>query len=172
MTGSEWETLIALMIQDHVNAGELIAWKFPTPYSVLEARKEGRFLGVWRTSIVDFVGCISPDGRFVGIEAKHVEDGKLSVLYGKGNRGKSQKGSGLKRHQLNVLANIARTGGIAIVLVHDSQNDQTVCLPVDSSGQIGPFERGSKTLDLERIDAQFLLKDTLLSALKSHGGYA
>lgn len=143
MSGKSFEAWIVDELNSLLMESHVIAWQLPTPYKIL--RVDGhKFTGVFTQSTIDFIGAAAPDGKMFGFEAKETgKDGKLHVLYRNG-----QRGDGLKRHQINTLAHIAKMGGRAFVVVRDSKADEVYALPVTAQGKIGSFKSGSKTLPL------------------------
>ena len=159
MTGKEFENWISGEFNRLIKEGRVIAWQLPTPYNITRDLGKGRFEGQRQRSTIDFLGAVEGSGRLFAIEAKASDNGKLSISYSGTGRG-----SGVKRHQLNTLAQVAKIGGVALIVVHDSKTAKTYALPVDQRGKIGSFKIGIKTVPLATVEPIYQI-DSISDAL-------
>lgn len=146
MSGKEFESYVALECQQIYDTDHGVVLKMPTPYNILTMGDHGRFRGVLSQSTVDFTGVV--DGVAFAIECKATEDASVKVYCAA-----KYKGSGLKLHQRNFLANFRRALGVALVYVCD-RNGRRHLLPVSGTGRVAgvdPAESKSYNLQSDRF---------------------
>lgn len=147
LRGDAFEEIINMTNEKYLKEGLALIQKIPTPIKPIEIDSERHVitLGYFeQKSTVDFIGVMS--GIPVCFDAK--ECGKKSLPF-----------SNIHPHQVKFMSDFDQQGGIAFLLVHFTDYQETYVLPVETLKKYYEDENGRSSIPYDAFDKDLLVPD-------------
>ena len=147
LRGSAFEDTLNMTNEQYRKEGLALIQKIPTPIKPIEIDHERRTISVAyfeQKSTVDYIGIMG--GIPICFDAK--ECGKKSLPF-----------SNIHPHQVQFMSDFAQQGGIAFLLVHFTDYQETYVLPVEVLKEYYYKEGGRSSIPYSAFSRELLVED-------------